>query len=305
MHASPMQELDGFVLGDSQGKKFRIWGKSRSSSFALGSKRQDATSPQIMLPPVQCLLKRFTAQSLHSAVRHGGKYQKGLKKKPQLITFYGLLAPTPASVKHRGGPWCCGAASHWYLVSQMHDGSSSPSSQRSLLHHIWEAGWKVAPNGKPQSQWQKSQLGPRKKSQSKTTRFQIQVTKIIKSAVGATKSMYLCEGITARNRSKLHTDRRTKKIKREEVSLIPTHKQNGCWHCSVAGLYFFFFISNFQNVKKIFQTSNHSCLNQNIVWNITQMIIFNHNNKSGIINTGHFWPTYGRMLGPVTRASKG
>lgn len=119
MHASPMQELDGFVLGDSQGKKFRIWGKSRSSSFALGSKRQDATSPQIMLPPVQCLLKRFTAQSLHSAVRHGGKYQKGLKKKTQLITFHGLLAPTPASVKHRGGPWCCGAASHWYLVSQL------------------------------------------------------------------------------------------------------------------------------------------------------------------------------------------
>lgn len=109
MHASPMQELDGFVLGDSQGKKFRIWGKSRSSSFALGSKRQDATSPQIMLPPVQCLLKRFTAQSLHSAVRHGGKYQKGLKKKNTINHIPRFVGTYTCQCKTQRWPmvlWC-------------------------------------------------------------------------------------------------------------------------------------------------------------------------------------------------------
>lgn len=141
MHASPMQELDGFVLGDSQGKKFRIWGKSRSSSFALGSKRQDATSPQIMLPPVQCLLKRFTAQSLHSAVRHGGKYQKGLKKKNTINHIPRFVGTYTCQCKTQRWPmvlWCSftlvsGIATAWRVVLTELSKELAASHMRSRL----------------------------------------------------------------------------------------------------------------------------------------------------------------------------
>lgn len=80
------------------------------------------------------------------------------------------------------------------IVWPLHNGSSSLSSQRSLLHHIWEADWKIAPNANP-NHWRNRKVwddkshnsATEKKSkqgQPKTARLQIQLMKIIKSAAG-------------------------------------------------------------------------------------------------------------------------
>lgn len=114
---------------------------------------------------------------------------------------------TPEIVKLIGGPWCCGTTWHCHreclhffsllstlnsrIVWPLHNGSSSLSSQSSLLHHIWEADWKIAPTANP-NHWRNRKVwgdkshnsATEKKANRANQRLQIQLMKIVKSAAG-------------------------------------------------------------------------------------------------------------------------